>query len=211
MSIPKLLLGVFVLAALVAVAVPLAVTLIERRQARDTAALSPNVAESIDARVAVVVYSRSGNTALAARHVAQRLRADLIVLEAEDYPLGLGGWASAMDDARGTQAEIQPRVLDLSRYATIWLGAPIWLYHPAPPIRAFVEANRFDGQQVVLFNTYNSRFDPAAIAAFEQAVRERGAQGFRHLAVRRGRMGDQLAPGAMLVEIDREWFGAPTP
>jgi flavodoxin len=209
MSLVKLLLGLLVLAALVAVAVPLAVTVIERRQARDTAALLPHARASTGARVAVVVYSRSGNTALAARHVAQRLDADLFVLEAEDYPLGLGGWASAMDDARGARAAIQPRTLDLSRYHTVWLGAPIWLYHPAPPIRAYVEANRFDGQQVVLFNTYNSRFDPTAIAAFEQAVKQRGAQGFRHLAVRRGRMGDQLAPEAMLAEIDREWFGTP--
>lgn len=82
-------------------------------------------------RVAVVYFSRSGNTGLAARHIANKLGADLFELKATDYALGLKGWASAMQDARETEADITPRTIDLSGYDTVYLGSPIWLYAPA--------------------------------------------------------------------------------
>ncbi len=111
-----------------------------------------------------------------------------------------------MDDARGVRAEASPRSIDLSAYDTVWLVAPIWLYHPTPPIRAFVENNRFDGQRVVLFNTYNSRIDQASITDFKRVVLLKGACAFEHLSVRRGRMESQVSPDEILAAIDDRWF-----
>lgn len=195
------------LLVLVAALVPVAVTWIERRQAQDLEGREPHVAAAGGSgRTAIVYFSRSGNTALAARYLANRLDASLFELEAPDYRLGLTGWASAMQDARGEQADIAPRRIDLSGYDTVYLGSPIWLYAPAPPIRAFVEHNRFDGQRVVLFNTYNSEFKPGLIDLFESRVMARGAASFEHRAVRRGRMTQQIGPDEMLRAIDAEWF-----
>ena len=198
-----LLLGVLLLAAL---SVPVFVTIVENRQARDLEGREPYAPVAADTpRTAVVFFSRSGSTGLAARHIANRMQAALFEIEAQDYELGLTGWASAMKDARGAKADISPRTIDLSRYDTVYLGSPIWLYAPAPPIRAFVEQNRFDGKRVVLFNTYNSEFGANFIDDFRNAVMQRGARSFEHVSVRRGRMTQQIDPETMLEQIDAIW------
>jgi len=191
-----------------------AVTWIESRQARQLAGKQPYASATVGAsRTAVVYFSRSGNTALAARHVAKRLDAQLVSLEAPDYQLGLAGLANAVKDAntRRSQPEqrytASPRTIDLTPFDTIWLGSPVWLYSPAPPIWAFVEHNRFDGQHVVLFNTYNSHIGEDYIAKFKAKVMARGAKSFEHRRVLRGRMTQQLTPEQMLQAIDDEWLG----
>ena len=85
------------------------------------------------------------------------------------------------------------------------LGSPIWSYSPAPPIWQFVERNRFDAKRVVLLNTFNSRFEPDYIAAFQQKVLQRGARSFENQFIRRGRMGGQLSPQDMLTAFDAAW------
>lgn len=208
------------LGALLAIAllVLLAVTWIESRQARQLEGKQPyaSPAAASASRTAVVYFSRSGNTALAARHVARHLNAQLFPLEAPDYQLGLSGLTYALRDANALKAEpealpdIIPSTIDLTPFSTVWLGSPVWLYSPAPPILAFVEHNRFDDQHVVLFNTFNSHIGEDHIAAFKAKVMARGAKSFEHRHVLRGRMTQQLTPEQMLDIIDDEWFGPQT-
>ena len=187
--------------------VPLAVTRIESHQARETAQLLPHEgnAEPSAQRTAVVFFSRSGNTALLSRHLAKRLNAVLYRLAASDYDLGLVGWVHAMRDARSHEAVISSQRIDLSGHEVVYLGSPIWLFSPAPPIWQFVELSRFDGKRVVLFNTFNSRFKPEYIETFRQRVLQRGARSFEHQFIRRGRMGQQLSPQEMLDAFDAGW------
>jgi flavodoxin len=199
---------------LVAFAYLYAVTWIESRQARRLESKQTYTSTKVGAsRTAVVYFSRSGNTALAARHVAKRLDAQLVSLDAPDSQLGMAGLANAVKDAntRRSQPEvlpdITPRTMDLTPFDTVWLGSPVWLYSPAPPIWAFVEHNRFDGQHVVLFNTYNSHIGEDYIAKLKAKVMARGAKSFEHRHVLRGRMTQQLTPEQMLQAIDDEWFG----
>lgn len=185
----------------------LVVAIVDSHQARKNAALlSQGAAEgSAGSRAAVIYYSRSGNTALMAQRIAQRLQARLYRLEAPDYQVGLRGWAHAMLDARKNEAVISPGMIDLSAYDSIYLGSPIWLYSPAPPIWKFVEVNRFDDKHVVLFNTFNSKFEPEYIEAFRARVLERGARSFEHRYIRRGRMGQQLSTEELLQAVDALW------
>jgi flavodoxin len=187
--------------------VPLVVTRVENRQADETAGLLPYEGGhgSTAQRSAVVFFSRSGSTALLARHLARRMNGRLYRIDATDYDLGLAGWVNAMRDARTHEAVISPQTIDLSAHDVVYLGSPIWLYSPAPPIWQFVERNRFDGQRVVLFNTFNSRFEPETVAAFRQKVLQRGARSFEHQFIRRGRMGGQLSPQDMLAAFDAAW------
>ena len=195
----------------------LSVSWIEKHQSQNLQQLPSYkpVAPATTANAAVVYFSRSGNTALVARHVAQRLGAHLYPLEAPDYQLGLGGLAHALNDASSLKAkpealpEIVPSTIDLTRYASVWLGSPVWLYSPAPPLWSFVEKNRFDGQRVVLFNTYNSHIGDDHIASLKAKVMARGALSFEHKHVLRGRMTQQLTPEQMLKAIDKEWFMQP--
>ena len=105
-------------------------------------------------------------------------------------------------------SDIAPRTIDLTPFDTVWLGSPVWFYSPAPPIWAFVEHNRFDGQHVVLFNTFNRHIGEDYIAKLEAKVMARGARSFEHKHVLPGRMTQQITPEQMLQAIDDEWLGS---
>lgn len=190
-----------------------AVAWIESRQAMRLKNMLPfQFKQASTSRTAVVYYSRSGNTALAARNIATRLNAALFPLAAPDYQLGTLGLVHAIKNANARRAKpdflpkISPSTLDLTLFDTVYLGSPVWLYSPAPPIWAFVEHNRFDGQNVVLFNTFNSHIGEDYIAKFKDKVMARGAKSFEHRRMLRGRMTQQISPEQMIQAIDREWF-----
>ncbi|MFN4289939.1 MAG: flavodoxin family protein [Permianibacter sp.] len=218
MTLTHWLLVVIVIVALAALGAVVAVTTIESRQARQVGELEPYAKPDpiLQSRAAVVYFSRSGNTALAARHVAKRLNANLYPLTVPEYALGVNGLANSAFDAKARRddpsklPEITPRTIDLTPFDTVWLGSPIWFYSPAPPIWAFIEHNRFDGKHVVLFNTFNSNFGDDQIAAFQAKVMAHGARSFEHRHVLRGRMMQQLTPEEMLKAIDDEWLGPQT-
>ncbi|MBE2210617.1 MAG: hypothetical protein IAE66_03325 [Xanthomonadaceae bacterium] len=213
---------IIAMAGLAVVGFFVGVTLIERTQARRVAPMEPYaapmapVSKTVRTRAAVIYFSRSGNTALAARHVARRLDADIYSLQVPEYELGLTGLAQSALGANARRNDpaklpnVTPRTIDLTPFSTVWLGSPVWFYSPAPPLWAFVENNRFDGQHVVLFNTFNSNFGDDQIAAFRSKVMERGATSFEHKHVLRGRMTQQLTPEEMLQAIDADWFGTPS-
>ena len=144
--------------------------------------------------------------------MANRLNAEAIRLTAPAYELGPVGLTNALNDANRLKTdptalpEIEPSTADLSGFDTVWIGSPVWLYSPAPPIWAFVENNRFDGAHVVLFNTFNSNFGDDHIERLRTKVMERGAVSFEHRSVKRGRMTQQMTPEAMLAVIDETWF-----
>ena len=201
----------FAIAALVTLAalvVLFVVTRIENQQARDNAVRlqSGSHAEKSGADVAVVYFSRSGNTGVAAQHIAQRMGARLLAIQAPDYEPGLPGIAAALRDARSHDARISPRTAELQGVKTVYLGSPIWLYSPAPPIWAFAASNRFDGQDVVLFNTFNSKFEQRFIDDFRELVMGQGARSFSHVFVKRGRMGSQISTETMLEQVEESWF-----
>ena len=162
-----------------------------------------------DSRVLVVYFSRSGNTELMAMEIAKTYRADLVGLEAEDYRIGFLGWLNALRDSQSQQAVITPETLDLARYDTIFIGSPIWWYSPAPPVWQFVQNNDFTGKDVVLFNTFNSRFEQKYIDEFKIQVEARNGRFAKHLYVRRGRMTRQIGPQEMLDQVRQQLDGLP--
>ena len=57
----------------------------------------------------------------------------------------------------------------------------------------------------MLFNTFNSKFQPEYIDAFQQLLLAKGARSFEHRYVRRGRMGQQLSTEELLQAVDAAW------
>ncbi len=159
---------------------------------------------TLDAKTAVVVFSRSGNTGVLADHIAQKHNAELFEITATDYELGIPGWIAALNDARNKVATITPSNINLEKYQTIYLGSPIWLYSPAPPIWQFAKNNDFSGKNVVLFNTFNSKFEQHFIDDFEKLIRANGAIAFSHIYVKRGRMGSQISTDQLLEQVDAQ-------
>ena len=193
------MIGIAVLAVVVFLSVIIG---IERHQAVENAKLLDtfNLSEQ-PSRTLVAYFSRSGNTELMAYRIAELTQAELVTLEANDYKLGFQGWVNAMVDARKTKAVISHEPVDLTAYDTLYIGSPIWLYSPAPPVFEFVGANQLNGKKVVLFNSMNSKFEQRYIDDFAKLVKQQGGEFIKHICINRGRMPRQMSTPAFLDSV----------
>jgi flavodoxin len=149
--------------------------------------------------ILVVYYSRSGFTETMAREIARYFNADILKLESNSYALGFFGWAGAMSDAYfENYSEIAPQKINTSKYNTIFLGAPIWLYSPATPLWAFIDKNDFKNNSVYLFTTFNSNFEEKKIKAFGEKIEKRGGRFLEHLYMKRGSSFNQISPEELI-------------
>lgn len=152
----------------------------------------------------VVFFSRSGNTDLMARKIAELKKAHVIPIQSERNKIGFSGWIEALRDARKTATEISPSKVDLSKYDTIYIGSPIWLYSPAPQVFEFAKNNDFSGKKVILFNSMNSKFEQKYIDDFKNIIEQNGGIFEKHLYIIRGRMTQQMDVDTFLNEVSKK-------
>ncbi|MCR9195816.1 MAG: hypothetical protein NXH88_13850 [Hyphomonas sp.] len=88
-------------------------------------------------RLAIVVYSLTGNNLVLAQHLGGRLGAD--VLEVRDVRRRTQ-WSVALDLMFKRQAAIRPLDLDPASYDEILFMAPLWDMHVAMPMAAAMRA-----------------------------------------------------------------------
>ena len=151
-------------------------------------------------KILVVYFSRSGNTKLLAQEVANYYQASLLALEAKEYPVGVRGLYNSVVDSQQKQALISPEKIELSAYDTLFIGAPIWRYSPAPPAWQFIENNNLTNKKVVLFSTFNSGFKQKYIDEFKTQVTAKGGRFISHLYIKRGRMLVQISDEELLAK-----------
>ena len=153
--------------------------------------------------ILVLYYSLSDNTEIMAKAIASRYQADLIEIEAEEYSDDIIGMTRASIDAwtEERNSTIDPGIIDLSRYRSIFLGSPIWWYRPAVPLWTFVVKNSFQSQNIILFNTFNSRFKDKHMDEFSDLVKSKGGNLGDHIFIRRGRWYDQLDQNELVEQI----------
>jgi hypothetical protein len=102
---------------------------------------------------AIVCYSRDGHTDRLAQHLANALAADLFRIECRRYGGSVLGYALAgFDSLTGRLPAIDP-IPDLSGYASVSLGAPIWTSYTATPLRAYLATRPPLPDTVGLFTT----------------------------------------------------------
>ncbi|WP_435137209.1 flavodoxin family protein [Formosa sp. A9] len=152
----------------------------------------------------VVFFSRSGNTELMAKKIAELEEAHVLPITSNNYNIGFKGWFQSLKDARNTEAEITATTINLKEYDTIYIGSPIWLYSPAPPIFEFVSNNDFTNKKVVLFNSMNSKFEPQYIDEFKNSVEQKGGTFLKHIYIIRGRMTQQMDVNTFLSEVEQK-------
>jgi flavodoxin len=154
--------------------------------------------------VVVIYHSRTGNTETMAMEIARRFQTDLIEIKADAYSNDFGGWWNAGRDSWYERpAVIKPEKVDMRKYKLIFLGSPIWLYRPTPPLWTFVKENNFDGKAVVLFNTFNSRFKVEKIHEFQRWLEKMGGRFMAHVYVRRGRWINQMSRDELISEAKK--------
>ncbi|MCK5720306.1 MAG: hypothetical protein KAH84_10220 [Thiomargarita sp.] len=181
----------------------LILTIVKDRTYHSTPDYKPDDNKTIN--TLVIYFSRSGHTKNIAKIIAYRFQADLVEITAKAYSLDFEGWNNAITDAENKNAAvIEPETVDMSNYDLIFLGSPIWLFRPSPPIWTFVEKNQFQGKKVVLFNTFKSHFKAEAIETFKALVEKQGGQFIDHIYVRRGRVYYQKNDQTILEEINTQ-------
>ncbi len=176
-----------------------------------TEQLSESGDESSDctASALVVYFSRTGNTAVMAKQIANRYQANIVRIKAAAYEDSFMGFVRANREAWNGErwSEISPDVIQMSCYDVIFIGSPVWWYRPAVPLWTFVSKNNFHGKPVVLFNTFNSRFKGENISEFKTLIEDNGGKFTDHIYVRRGRVYDQISREELISEIEKVLTG----
>ena len=102
---------------------------------------------------AILYYSRDGHTDRLARQLSSRLDADLFRIAAASYGGSWWGYVvGGFDSLTGRLPAIEP-VKDLSGYASLSLGAPVWTTYLAAPLRAYLARSPALPKAVGLFLT----------------------------------------------------------
>ncbi len=155
------------------------------------------------ATTAAVVYSRSGNTMLAAKELARLQDADLFSIQASAYPQTFSGQMQASDDAsnESRNTEITHPAIDFGQYQRVFLCSPTWWYRPAVPMWAFVAAQDFSECEIALLLTGNSRYEEQKIAEFGQLVKQRNGRFTEHQFIERGRVFWQLSADELRQQV----------
>lgn len=115
------------------------------------------VASPSNAQTLVACFSRSGNTRVIAGLIHRSMPSDLFeILPATDYPADyLETVAQArLERDEGVEPTLRARVPDIARYATVYLGFPIWGETAPPVIRSFLSQHDLTGKTIVPFITH---------------------------------------------------------
>ena len=102
----------------------------------------------------VVYYSMSGNTACAAKKIAERIGAETLALEpVKAYPdrgfrkFLWGGKSAVMAE----KPELKPYSFDAAKYDRIIFGFPVWAGNVTPPLRTFIRDNELKADRYAAF------------------------------------------------------------
>lgn len=104
----------------------------------------------------IVYYSWSENTKTIATHLAARLGADIYEIKTEKaYPKD--GWETSEISQKERRENRLPALKgtlpDLSRYGTVFIGAPVWNAYVPTPAEKFLALADLSGKTVVPFST----------------------------------------------------------
>ena len=118
----------------------------------------------------VVVHSRSGHTAALGLRISEMCGGDYIRLVT---PEGAGDSFFSSPN-RNADVAVKPRGVNLSKYRLLFLGSPIWYWHPTAFIYNFIESNDLKGKRVVLFYTFQGGLAADALDEWKARVAGRG-------------------------------------
>lgn len=114
----------------------------------------------MSSKTLVAYFSATGTTARAARRLAEAVGADLYEIRpAVPYTRADLNWSDSKSRStlEAHDAACRPAIagepVDLSGYATVFVGFPIWWYTAPRIIQSFLESHDFAGKRVVPFAT----------------------------------------------------------
>jgi flavodoxin len=126
-------------------------------------------------KAAVLYYSRTGKTAVAAKALAEKISADLIEIKDLKNRKGVMGWLGAGRDAGGNKTtNIEPPSFDTSNYDTICFGTPVWAGKPTPTFNTMIKNFEISGKDVILFMTCGGKSCEQPLNIMRDKVKSEG-------------------------------------
>ena len=128
---------------------------------------------STDSKVLVVYFSRTGdnynvgnvevgNTAMVASYIKEYLKADSFeIVPVEKYPDSYDECTkkASQEQKDNARPQIQGKIANFDKYDTIFVGYPIWWGDLPMIVYTFLEDYKFDGKNVIPFNTHEGSGD----------------------------------------------------
>jgi flavodoxin len=124
------------------------------------ALLTPSLSsaqEGTKGKVLILYSSLTGNTKACCEALQKELQADII--EIKDVIDRSGKWGffkTAIGSLFGSHTKIEPENPDISSYASIIIGSPIWTGKLSMATRTLIDKNSFAGKKVIIFTTTNA-------------------------------------------------------
>jgi flavodoxin len=123
----------------------------------------------------LLYYSKTGNTQAACDALQKALGIDIKeIKDLNSRNTKLGGIGGMLKTLLGKHTAIEPKKVDLAPYTTIIISAPIWAAKFGLAMRTFVETNRFDGKNVIIFITSDSFIEDKYQEKHRQLVKDSG-------------------------------------
>lgn len=148
--------------------------------AQQSAVGAPGILQSGEApegKTLILYYSRSGNTQAACEALGKALNAELRqIKDRNSRDGGLGIIGAMLKINLGMQTDTEPEKIDVSAYENIIVSAPVWASKPGLAMKTFIENNRFDGKNVILFMTSDSFMEEKYQEKHRQLVRDSGGR-----------------------------------
>jgi flavodoxin len=135
-----------------------------------------------EATVLVTYFTRTGNTSVIANQIRTALQADIFRIEPADaYPEDYEAQVAQAEEERqaGFEPPLKALVPNLSPYATVFLGFPIWGMTAPSVIRSFLSRHDLSGKTLVPFITHGGYGLGSSLSVVaEHAPRARLLDGF---------------------------------
>ena len=111
-------------------------------------------------KVLIIYYSWMGHTKNIAEQIAQKTNADLFQIKTlEPYSSPSVYMKSKKELTSKKYPEINKDNLpNITKYDTIFIGAPVWWYTMAPALYSYLKETDFNGKNIVPFSTQSSNY-----------------------------------------------------
>jgi flavodoxin len=125
----------------------------------------------------LLYYSKTGNTKAACEALQKALGADIKeIKDLNRRDTTFGGIGGMLKTLLGMHTDIEPKNIDLSPYKTVIISAPVWAAKFGLAMRTFVETNRFDGKNVIIFITSDTFIEEKYQEKHKALVKESGGK-----------------------------------
>lgn len=108
-------------------------------------------------KIAVVYFSKTGNTRAVAENIRSLTGADLFeVTTKEPYPDAYGPTTEIVKEEmeKGIEREIVAPDINLSQYDIVIFGTPTWWHHTAQAVQTWIKTHDLSGKTVAHYNSH---------------------------------------------------------